>query len=528
MRFLGRVLLVCAIALTGRWAAAADTNKGVEDLRKEIDDLRRQLTAPATPQTTIESVDAMADTHCLCKENQPVTTRVGKLEVSGLLQVWEQYISQDRKDVFGTFGNQLVDNSGYSIRRAELKFTMDIHENIAAVVMIDPAREALSFANVPSNQGLFKSGPVQMSNYNGTFVPPPGTFPGADSTTIADLVRNGGGLGNRVLQDAYINIHGILPHHDVTIGQFKPPAGEEGVRSSANLDFCERAMVTYLNDFRDLGVQVHGTWWEDCDTKIGRLQYWAGVFDGAGNYFDTAGDFQNRSDDNDSKDLAGKLMVRPIWTDCLLGRLELGVWGEYGRHGESGDHSTDGSNPVPGLDRLRTNAYRWGAWAMYKPMGCLRGLWMRGEYGAVRDRTAPFTVNAFGLGSGPDGEQASPNPFRREGWYASTGYKLTDSIFADHVNKNNFFAKLVQPVEFAFRYEQFGNIIVEDVALPDQNTEVYKTRVFTAGVNYYVNAYKHRIQLNYLNVHEDVNTFRYPGIRSPKNDQIVLSYQIAF
>src|SRR5205823_4242766 len=136
--------------------------------------------------------------------------------------------------------------------------------------------------------------------------------------------------------------------------------------------------------------------------------------------------FQNRSDDNDQKDIAGKIMVRPIWTDCLLGRLEVGAWGQYGRHGESGDHTADGSGPVAGLDRLRTNAYRFGAWAMYKPMGCLRGLWVRGEYGLVRDRTAPFTVNGFGLGSGPDGEQASPNPFKRHGWYGSMGYKLTD------------------------------------------------------------------------------------------------------
>ncbi len=163
------------------------------------------------------------------------------------------------------------------------------------------------------------------------------------------------------MQDAYINFHGLIPHHDFTIGQFKPPAGEEGVRSSANLDFVERAMVNQQNELRDLGAQVHGSWWEDCEPKIGRVQYWAGVFDGAGNNFDTAGDYQNRADDNDNKDVAGKLMVRPIWADCLLGRLELGVWGQYGKHGESGDDTPDGSAPVNGLNRLQTNAYQLGA-----------------------------------------------------------------------------------------------------------------------------------------------------------------------
>ena len=60
-------------------------------------------------------------------------------------------------------------------------------------------------------------------------------------------------------------------------------------------------MVDQLNDLRDVGFQIHGTYWEDCESKIGRLQYWAGIFDGAGNYFNTAGEQQNRADDNDQQ-----------------------------------------------------------------------------------------------------------------------------------------------------------------------------------------------------------------------------------
>src|ERR1043165_2546598 len=330
MGFWGRVILSCAMAVLGAHVSAA--NNAVDDLRKEIDDLRRQLNNPA-PEATIRSVDAISASHAIGADGpNNVTTRCGKLELGGLLQIWDQHIWQDRHDVFGSLGAQLIDNSGRRIRRAELKFTMDIHENITAVVMFDAAREATSFAPVPTNQGLFKSGsfapidnngvpfasaPYQPVNSNGTYVVPPGTFPGVSGINIADQVRNGTGEGNRILQDAYINYHGCIPQHDFTIGQFKPPAGEEGVRSSANLDFIERAMINQLNDFRDLGIQVHGSWFEDCETKIGRLQYWVGAFDGAGNFFNTAGDFQNRSDDNDHKDIAAKLMVRPIWSDCL-------------------------------------------------------------------------------------------------------------------------------------------------------------------------------------------------------------------
>ncbi len=51
---------------------------------------------------------------------------------------------------------------------------------------------------------------------------------------------------------------------------------------------------------------------------------------------------------------------------------------------------------------------------------------------------------------------------------------------------------------------------------------------FTGGVNYYVNAYKHRIQLNYCNVDERLNADQHPGFRGVKNNLYVLSYQVQF
>ena len=515
MRFLAKVALCGFFVLSSAhiWAGS-DT----EELRKEIDDLRKQLYANDAQQTTINSVDALTDCQACRDGDHNVTTRSGKLEIGGLLQIWEHSIHNDRRDVFSNVGNSVRNNDSYRIRRSELKFTMQMNDCISAVIMVDPAREATSFAPAPSNQGLFKSTPANTAIINGTPI----------ANTIVGQVQTGAGTANKLLQDAYINFHDLIPHHDITVGQFKPPAGEEGLRSNANLDFCERAMVTQLNELRDLGIQLHGSWWDDCDTKIGRLQYWVGAFDGAGNFFNTAGDFQNRADDNSSKDVAGKLMIRPLWTDCIWGRLELGVWGQYGKHGGSGDLSVDGTAPVNGLNRLETDAHRVGAWFMYKPMGCLRGLWSRGEYGEVRDRTVPSSVDAFGLGSGPNGEQAAPNPFKRRGWYGSVGYKLTDSIFADRLSKGGFFNNLLQPVELAFRYERFGNIIVEDPAYPDARTKVYDTNVMTAGVNYYVWAYKHRIQLNYMRVRENISRTLNPAFRHTGNDAAILSYQIAF
>ena len=84
------------------------------------------------------------------------------------------------------------------------------------------------------------------------------------------------------MEDAWINYHGVIPHHDFYIGQMKPFVGEEGIRSSAQLDFVERSFCGLLDDRYDLGAAFHGTWWDD------RFQYWGGVYDGAGNFFGSA------------------------------------------------------------------------------------------------------------------------------------------------------------------------------------------------------------------------------------------------
>jgi hypothetical protein len=343
-------------------------------------------------------------------------------------------------------------------------------------------------------------------------------------------VQFGTGTANRLLEDAFINYHGVIPHHDFTIGQFKPRMGEEGPRDSGHLDFVERAMVTQLNDERDLGVQAHGSWWDE------RFQYWTGFFDGAGNFFGQAGpnavglgQFGNRSDDNDEKDILFSALVRPIWNKGCWGSLELGYSGQWGTHGESA--GADPINtPVNGLNRDQTWAIRQAAWLYYKPMGPVRGWWMRGEFGYQKDRAVPGSVGAFALGGGPNGEQAAPNPFHRTGWYASTGYKFSESIWAERLEAKNFFCRLIQPMEFVARYETFYNIVTEDLVLPDSHTDLFATRVLTLGVNAYQHGYRHRLQYNYMFINEQENKTN-NGARTlseVKNNVWMVSYQLMF
>src|SRR5262249_42345236 len=141
-----------------------------------------------------------------------------------------------------------------------------------------------------------------------------GTTPIGDTSNI-NAVQHGSGSVPLLLEDCFMNFHNFIPHHDITIGQFKPQIGEESIRSSSQLDFVERSFTGLQNDLWDLGVAVHGTWF--CD----RFQYTLGLMDGAGNYYGSAGQTYNRSDDNSQKDFTYRVLVRPLWSDCL-GHLE--------------------------------------------------------------------------------------------------------------------------------------------------------------------------------------------------------------
>jgi phosphate-selective porin len=526
MRIARIAFLVAVVSVSGGLLASTT----VDDLRKEVEALRDRLASERTKETAAPIGKADAAVAAKYGPNAEVTTRTGKLEIGGLLQIWNYRLGDDHKDAFGTRANSIGfggtgehSNSSYRIRRTQIKLRLDIHENVSAYVMIDPAREATSFAPMPTNQGLFKSKAFMAPEYDEA------NGPGLGSTAEVRAVQTGAGAAPRLLQDAYINFHGVVPHHDFTVGQFKPKMGEEGVRSAAYLDFAERAMVTQINDQRDLGVQIRGSWLQtkEGDADTGRVQYWLGLFDAASDFHGSMGQFQNRSDNNDAKDFLAAVQVRPIWKKGAWGDLELGWSGQWGEHAEGGGPDPI-NTPLNSLGQQHAWAIRQAAWAYYKPMGPVRGWWLRGEYGYQKDRAAPLAVQVFGLGNGPNGEQSAPNVFHRTGWYAATGYRLDESIFKERLEGGGFFNKLMKPVEFVFRYDTFQNIVAEDLVKSDTNTDVISTNVYTAGVNYYVDGYRVRVQLNYMLVDEQEDGTGSRNFREVKNNVLMFTYQVAF
>ncbi len=517
IRTLASLFAAAMLVVTCAVRAGDVSSTEIDKLKKDVEDLRKQLNASKAAVPAKGAVERAMDKY---GPDANVTTKLGKLTIGGLLQVW--YTASRTDHTGGAFsganGGAVVDsnvgqqNNTFRVRRAELRFTMEIHENVTAVVMMDPATEASSFAGYPDNQGLFK----RVNN-----VAPETLAAGTSVGSAAQLaaLASGAGSTNKLLQDAYINYHGVIPHHDFQVGQFLPAVGEEGIRSSAELDFIERSLIGQVNNQRDLGVSAHGKWWDD------RFQYWLGLFDGAGNFYGTDGVQKNRADTNSNKDFNYRLLVRPVWENETWGSLELGWSSQIGRHGNVNTRDlvtlADVAGAGDNLLRTSTWATKYAPWVSYKPNGPVKGMWLRGEYLWMRDRNAPNSVidltdaNANGL------LQTNGTPFSSQGWYAAVGYKMSESRYCDSA------PSWLKPFEFVARYERFQNIQIDNQAHLAA-TSVYYSDVMTGGINYYIRKHNAKIQLNVNSVTEPTDRAAGVNLHQVKNNSLALNFQVAF
>jgi len=444
MRIREIAVILLGLLLMNSWLKAAN----IEVPQAEWEKMKADIEALRKKDAAANAIEKSPAERALVKygPNTAATTKTGKLVIAGLLQVWYYSIQNDHKGLFQDKNvnsildtNETQDNDSFRIRRAEVKFNMDVTENVTAVIMLDAGREATGgYPGLPGNQAhsggfkrLAQADPTFAANANNKK-----NFPslGGNSTSAVSNTQSGNGsTAPRLLQDAYINYHGVVPHHDFQAGQFIPAVGEEGTHPSFALDFVERSFIGQINNSRDLGMSVHGAWWDETAKGGGRCQYKLGLFDSAGNYFGSAGQAQNRSDDNDAKDFSFNVLVRPVWEQKTWGNLELGMSGLMGKHGESG--GTDPLvAPINGLNRASTWAAKYDAWASYAPGGVVKGWWLRGEWMRIKDRNAPNTViDLAGNGTSNKYLQGNPRPTSVQGWYMSTGYKLSQSSVCDSI-----------------------------------------------------------------------------------------------
>ena len=532
-------LVALLLAVTVR---AAD----ITDLRAEVEELRKDLAQKDEgPKAPIAQVDSQFDRRY--GPDAKVKSASSKLYIGGLIQTWYQ---APQKDVYGNSTQVLLFppgnatpqiqqesnrgnyNSTFRIRRSELHMGYEINDKVSGFILLDPARESNSFFyplptfpkhNAPSGEFTVGSGA------------------GATSSSLTTLLQTGvipaSQFSPHLLQDCYINVANVIPHHTFTMGQFKPPAGEEAFRNSGQLDFVERAMVTGINNVRDIGAMISGTFFQD------RLKYSAGFFNGPSGTILSDPEITeagNRPDDNNSKDFSWRIAGRPVWdTKRWFGRLEIGGARTDGQHGASGQEY-DPDFSVNGLNRQKTSVSRSDGWVWYRPNGPVKGFWMRGEWGEGHDRygsgalTSLLGIGSVDLGAtGPRGgngfTQRNPDPVTAQGWFFSTGYYMPESIFADKLKKGGALCQVLSNTEFAFRYEVYQNVALENPANPDQSTLQFKTSVFTGGVNYYISGRGTKVQLNYMIVRDPTDHGNPQlGLREVKNNVFVVNFQVGF
>ena len=126
--------------------------------------------------------------------------------------------------------------------------------------------------------------------------------------------------GVLVVQDAYVDTV-FAPAFRLRAGKGKTPFGLERLHSASNLLFFNRALPTAVVPNRDLGLQVLG------DIRGGAVSYLAGIMngvpDGGSSDLDTT----------DSKDVSGRLVVRPLTARAAhpLRGLGVAISGSIGR-----------------------------------------------------------------------------------------------------------------------------------------------------------------------------------------------------
>jgi phosphate-selective porin OprO and OprP len=281
------------------------------------------------------------------------------------------------------------------------------------------------------------------------------------------------GQGTATLFDAYVDTV-FSSAFRLRFGKSKTPVGLERLILANSLVFVERSLATTLTPNRDTGVQVLG------DIAGNRISYIASVENGAtdGASVDT--------DNNDNKEVAGRIIVRPFArrTTSTLNGLGIGVAGSSGN--------------VRELPVLRTAS-------LLQPFLTYTGATGDGD----RVRVAPQAFY-YRKGFAAFGEYIrSSQPIRRgdaraeidhTAWNVTASYVLTGETVTERAIRPrddfNFGGGSLGAIQLAVRYHALAvdeAAIRLGLATPGSSR---KAEAFTLGANWYLNPFI-KYQLNY-------------------------------
>jgi phosphate-selective porin OprO and OprP len=280
--------------------------------------------------------------------------------------------------------------------------------------------------------------------------------------------------GNLTVQDAYVDTI-FAPAFRIRAGKAKTPFGFERLHPAANMVFMERGFPTALAPNRDIGVQALG------DLFGGVVSYLAGVMNGVAD--GASGDVDN----NDGKDIAGRLVLRPFnRQDPRSAARGFGI-GVSGSRGEATgaaalasfrtqtlqqpyfSYLTTGPNPAV-ADGIRTR-FSPSGWYFYK------GFAGWAEY--VRTLTP--------VRRGDLRTEIAHQAWQLTGSWVLTGESATDSGSGVRPRRNFDFGKGGWGAfQLAVRYHQLevgDEAFDQGVATPGASRTA---EAFTAGVRWYV------------------------------------------
>lgn len=287
---------------------------------------------------------------------------------------------------------------------------------------------------------------------------------GLDATFFKYLdmkVEGDFGEGTTQLTDGYVDLH-YWPEFRARAGQFKVPFSFEELTSSRFIDFVERSMVNNLVPARDVGFTLHGRLFG------GMLEYAGGLFNGRG---------QNAADTNDSKDFAGRILVRPFQSMNRPGLQNFHIAGHM-THGDQDSAQslrgrTDAKFEFFPRVATRGDRLRYGFEAVYAggPFG------LYGEYVKTEEERK-------GLGAG--GSNLADVDGR--GWYIAGTFLVTgeEKVHgkAPKVTPFNPHTRDYGALELVARFAQLD--FDSDDPLPAPLPNGNRVDALTAGFNWYL------------------------------------------
>jgi phosphate-selective porin OprO/OprP len=258
-------------------------------------------------------------------------------------------------------------------------------------------------------------------------------------------------------------------------GQFKVPFSFEELTSSRFIDFVERSVVNNLVPARDVGAMVHGSLFG------GMVEYGAGIFNGTG---------QNNFETNDSKDFAGRLLVRPFRLMNIPLLQQFHIAGHF-------THGDQDVTPAPSPAPANSFQGRTDGRFVFFPRIPTRG--DRTRYGAE----AVYAFGPFGLygeyvkteeerNLGPGGSNLGD--LKGQGWYVAGTFFVTGEekvhAKAPKVKPANFRTGDYGALELVARYAQLdfdsGGLLPGPTPSWGGKAGANKVDALTVGFNWYL------------------------------------------